>query len=69
MYEESKFYLEVEVCFNGNHKAIAKAFAHLKCTVFDQLHVVAGLQGGGKLEVVGADMFETRKELRTKPRK
>ena len=26
-------------------KAIAKAFAHLKCTVFDQLHVVAGLQG------------------------
>ncbi|WKA05172.1 hypothetical protein VitviT2T_023153 [Vitis vinifera] len=40
-------------------KAIAKAFPHLKCIVFDQPHVVADLQGGGNLEVVGGDMFET----------
>ncbi|RVW66848.1 Trans-resveratrol di-O-methyltransferase [Vitis vinifera] len=39
-------------------KAIAKAFPHLKCMVFDQPHVVADLQGGGNLEVVGGDMFE-----------
>ena len=39
-------------------KAIAKAFPHLKCTLFDQPHVVADLQGGGNLEVVGGDMFE-----------
>ena len=39
-------------------KSIAKAFPHLKCTVFDQPHVVADSQGGGNLEVVGRDMFE-----------
>ncbi|XP_034701359.1 trans-resveratrol di-O-methyltransferase-like [Vitis riparia] len=39
-------------------KVIAKAFPHLKCTVFDQPHVVANLQGGENLEFVGGDIFE-----------
>ena len=39
-------------------KAIAKAFPHLKCTVFDLPHVVSDLKGGGNLEFVGGDMFE-----------
>ncbi|KAL4289696.1 hypothetical protein GQ457_14G021510 [Hibiscus cannabinus] len=39
-------------------KAIADAFPHLECTVFDLTHVVAGLQDSGNLKYVGGDMFE-----------
>ncbi|KAK8986965.1 hypothetical protein V6N11_055282 [Hibiscus sabdariffa] len=39
-------------------KAIADAFPHLECTVFDLPHVVAGLQDNGNLKYVGGDMFE-----------
>ncbi|KAK8479145.1 hypothetical protein V6N11_055347 [Hibiscus sabdariffa] len=39
-------------------KAIADAFPHLECTVFDLPHVVAGLQDSGNLKYVGGDMFE-----------
>ncbi|KAK9019603.1 hypothetical protein V6N11_054119 [Hibiscus sabdariffa] len=39
-------------------KAIANAFPHLDCTVFDLPHVVAGLQDSGNLTYVGGDMFE-----------
>ncbi|KAK9285579.1 hypothetical protein L1049_024774 [Liquidambar formosana] len=39
-------------------KAIADAFPHLKCTVFDLPHVVADLQGTQNLDFLGGDMFE-----------
>ncbi|KAL6286402.1 hypothetical protein ACE6H2_010792 [Prunus campanulata] len=39
-------------------KAIAKAFPNVNCTVFDQPHVVANLQGTHNLDFVGGDMFE-----------
>ncbi|KAK9019613.1 hypothetical protein V6N11_054129 [Hibiscus sabdariffa] len=39
-------------------KAIAQAFPHMDCTVFDLPHVVAGLQDSGNLKYVGGDMFE-----------
>ncbi|CAL9011968.1 unnamed protein product [Prunus brigantina] len=39
-------------------KAIAKAFPNIHCTVFDQPHVVANLQGTHNLDFVGGDMFE-----------
>ncbi|XP_022764624.1 probable O-methyltransferase 3 [Durio zibethinus] len=39
-------------------KAIAEAFPHLECTVFDLPHVVAGLEGRGNLKYVGGDMFD-----------
>ncbi|KAI5338461.1 hypothetical protein L3X38_017732 [Prunus dulcis] len=39
-------------------KAIAKAFPNINCTVFDQPHVVANLQGTHNLDFVGGDMFE-----------
>ena len=39
-------------------KVIAGAFPDLKCTVFDQPHVVANLQGGQNLEFVAGDMFK-----------
>lgn len=38
-------------------KAIAAAFPHIDCTVFDLPHVVADLQGGDNLKFVGGDMF------------
>ncbi|XP_030544033.1 trans-resveratrol di-O-methyltransferase-like [Rhodamnia argentea] len=38
-------------------KAIAAAFPHLECTVFDQPHVVDGLVGSERLKFVGGDMF------------
>ncbi|GLT51842.1 hypothetical protein SLA2020_252210 [Shorea laevis] len=39
-------------------KAIADAFPHLDCTVFDLPHVVAGLEDIKNLKFVGGDMFE-----------
>ncbi|GLT41059.1 hypothetical protein SLA2020_151490 [Shorea laevis] len=39
-------------------KAIADAFPHLDCTVFDLPHVVANLEGMKNLKFVGGDMFE-----------
>ncbi|GMI80847.1 N-acetylserotonin O-methyltransferase [Hibiscus trionum] len=39
-------------------KAIADAFPHMECTVFDLPHVVAGLQDSGNLKYVAGDMFE-----------
>nr|AWH62807.1 resveratrol O-methyltransferase-like protein [Camptotheca acuminata] len=39
-------------------KAIADAFPHLNCTVFDLPHVVADLQGSKNLNYVAGDMFE-----------
>ncbi|GMI70067.1 N-acetylserotonin O-methyltransferase [Hibiscus trionum] len=39
-------------------KAIADAFPHLDCTVFDLPHVVAGLEDSGNLKYVGGNMFE-----------
>ncbi|KAK8992104.1 hypothetical protein V6N11_044996 [Hibiscus sabdariffa] len=39
-------------------KAIADAFPHSECTVFDLPPVVAGLQDSGNLKYVGGDMFE-----------
>ncbi|KAE8683230.1 Trans-resveratrol di-O-methyltransferase [Hibiscus syriacus] len=39
-------------------KAIADAFPHLDCTVFDRPQVVAGLQDSGNLKYVGGNMFE-----------
>lgn len=40
-------------------KAIANAFPNINCTVFDQPHVVAGLQGTThNLGFMGGDMFE-----------
>ncbi|KAJ9170893.1 hypothetical protein P3X46_018956 [Hevea brasiliensis] len=39
-------------------KAIADAFPDLKCTVFDQPHVVADLQGSKNLNFLGGDMFK-----------
>ncbi|KAE8671855.1 Trans-resveratrol di-O-methyltransferase [Hibiscus syriacus] len=39
-------------------KTIADAFPHLKCTVFDLPHVVAGLQDSGNVKYVGGDIFE-----------
>ncbi|VVA28457.1 PREDICTED: trans-resveratrol [Prunus dulcis] len=39
-------------------KAIAKAFPNINCTVLDQPHVVANLQGTHNLDFVGGDMFE-----------
>ncbi|GLT41054.1 hypothetical protein SLA2020_151440 [Shorea laevis] len=39
-------------------KAIAYAFPHLDCTVFDLPHVVAGLEAMKNLKFVGGDMFE-----------
>lgn len=38
-------------------KAIADAFPNMKCTVFDQPHVVAGLQDTENLNYLGGDMF------------
>ncbi|KAI5661951.1 hypothetical protein M9H77_21274 [Catharanthus roseus] len=38
--------------------AVAKAFPNLKCTVFEQPHVIADLEAKGNLEFVGGDMFE-----------
>ncbi|XAR72584.1 hypothetical protein NMG60_11019276 [Bertholletia excelsa] len=40
-------------------KSIANAYPHLKCTVLDLPHVVAGLEGSKNLNYVGGDMFET----------
>lgn len=40
-------------------KAIAEAFPHLDCTVFDLPHVIADLQGSKNLTYVGGDMFES----------
>lgn len=39
-------------------KAIADAFPHLNCTVFDQPRVVGDLQGSKNLNFVGGDMFK-----------
>ncbi|KAL5793691.1 hypothetical protein ACOSP7_002285 [Xanthoceras sorbifolium] len=39
-------------------KAIASAFPHMKCIVFDLPHVVDNLQGTENLEFLGGDMFE-----------
>ncbi|KAK9019588.1 hypothetical protein V6N11_054104 [Hibiscus sabdariffa] len=39
-------------------KAIAHAFPHMDCTVFDLPHVVAGLKDSGNLKYVGGNMFE-----------
>ncbi|KAK7276088.1 hypothetical protein RIF29_17221 [Crotalaria pallida] len=39
-------------------KAIASSFPQLECIVFDQPHVVAGLQGSDNLKYVGGNMFE-----------
>ncbi|EXB67905.1 8-hydroxyquercetin 8-O-methyltransferase [Morus notabilis] len=39
-------------------KAIAYAFPHLACTVFDLPHVIADLQGSKNLKFVGGDMFD-----------
>lgn len=39
-------------------KAIANAFPHMKCTVLDLPHIVAGLQGTKNLDFVGGSMFE-----------
>ncbi|XP_057447810.1 trans-resveratrol di-O-methyltransferase-like [Lotus japonicus] len=39
-------------------KAIAESFPHLKCIVFDLLHVVVGLQGTENLKYVEGDMFK-----------
>ncbi|KAH7577002.1 hypothetical protein ACOSP7_002284 [Xanthoceras sorbifolium] len=39
-------------------KAIASAFPHMKCTVFDLPHVVNNLQGTENFEFLGGDMFE-----------
>ncbi|KAK8999286.1 hypothetical protein V6N11_070462 [Hibiscus sabdariffa] len=39
-------------------KAIAEAFPHLECTVFDLPQTVAGLQDTGNLKYVGGNMFE-----------
>ncbi|KAL6329955.1 hypothetical protein AAG906_039870 [Vitis piasezkii] len=39
-------------------KAIANAFPHLNCTVFDLPHVVAGLEGSKNLNYLGGDMFK-----------
>ncbi|BBH05487.1 O-methyltransferase family protein [Prunus dulcis] len=39
-------------------KAIAKAFPNINCTVLDQPHVIANLQGTHNLDFVGGDMFE-----------
>ncbi|KAK9019620.1 hypothetical protein V6N11_054136 [Hibiscus sabdariffa] len=39
-------------------KAIADAFPHMECTVFDLPHVVAGLQDTRNLKYVAGDMFE-----------
>ncbi|OMP09955.1 O-methyltransferase, family 2 [Corchorus olitorius] len=39
-------------------KAIADAFPHLDCVVFDLPHVVAGLEGNGNFKYAGGDMFE-----------
>ncbi|KAI5338192.1 hypothetical protein L3X38_017463 [Prunus dulcis] len=38
-------------------KNIAKAFPNINCTVFDQPHVIANLQGTDNLDFVGGDMF------------
>lgn len=38
-------------------KAIADAFPHIECTVFDLPHVIAHLQGRKNLKFVGGDMF------------
>lgn len=40
-------------------KAIAGAFPDMECTVLDQPHVVASLQGTNNLKFVGGDMFES----------
>ncbi|KAK9019569.1 hypothetical protein V6N11_054087 [Hibiscus sabdariffa] len=39
-------------------KAIANAFPHLECTVFDLPQTVAALQDCGNLKYVGGNMFE-----------
>ncbi|CAH2040779.1 unnamed protein product, partial [Thlaspi arvense] len=39
-------------------KSIANAYPHLKCTVLDLPHVVAGLEGSKNLNYAGGDMFE-----------
>ena len=39
-------------------KAIANAFPHLDCTVFDLPHVVDGLEGSKNLKFLGGDMFK-----------
>ncbi|EXB67902.1 8-hydroxyquercetin 8-O-methyltransferase [Morus notabilis] len=39
-------------------KAIADAFPHVACTVFDLPHVIADLQGSKNLKFVGGDMFD-----------
>ncbi|CAJ1939170.1 unnamed protein product [Sphenostylis stenocarpa] len=40
-------------------RLINEAFPHLKCTVFDQPHVVANLTGTENLNFVGGDMFKS----------
>ncbi|KAE8683228.1 Trans-resveratrol di-O-methyltransferase [Hibiscus syriacus] len=39
-------------------KAIADAFPHLECIVFDRPQVVAGLKDSGNFKYVGGNMFE-----------
>ncbi|GMI80548.1 N-acetylserotonin O-methyltransferase [Hibiscus trionum] len=39
-------------------KAVADAFPHMECTVFDLPHVVAGQLDNGNLKYVGGNMFE-----------
>ncbi|XP_058100625.1 trans-resveratrol di-O-methyltransferase-like [Magnolia sinica] len=40
-------------------RAIADAFPHVKCTVFDQPHVIAHVPKSTKIDVVGGNMFES----------
>ncbi|XP_058100626.1 trans-resveratrol di-O-methyltransferase-like [Magnolia sinica] len=40
-------------------RAIADAFPHVKCTVFDQPHVIASMPKSTKIDAVGGNMFES----------
>ncbi|XP_058100624.1 trans-resveratrol di-O-methyltransferase-like [Magnolia sinica] len=40
-------------------RAITDAFPHIKCTVFDQPHVIASVPKSTKIDAVGGNMFES----------
>ncbi|XP_058103354.1 trans-resveratrol di-O-methyltransferase-like [Magnolia sinica] len=40
-------------------RAIANSFPHVKCTVFDQPHVIASVPMSNDIDMVGGDMFES----------
>ncbi|XP_058103356.1 probable O-methyltransferase 3 [Magnolia sinica] len=50
--------VDVGGCTGTATRAIANAFPHVKCTVFDLPHVIASMPKSKNVDMVGGDMFE-----------